>query len=111
MRSIKARMSSSNFKKCWEMKKNTKKLKWTLKGHILGTVDGFSLKLESEVSHLDRIYTEKFMCFCSGSVELQMRLLYFCKIHTCLLRAWVSWAVQNTTVRLDITFTWKLIIL
>ena len=39
--------------------------------------------------HFEETCTEKFVCFCLGSVELQMcekwHFLYSCKIHTCLL--------------------------
>jgi len=44
-----------------------------LKAHILGKLGGFSSNLELEVPHPEGIHTENFMCFCLGSVELQIR--------------------------------------
>ena len=65
-------MSYSDFKKCCEKrKKNTKKIRRTLKAHISGKA--WRIQLELEVPHPEGIYTENFVCFWSGSVEVQMR--------------------------------------
>ena len=63
--------------------------------HILGTA-WWIQKLK--VSHPKRIRTEKFVCFCSGSVELQM-----CEkgILTGLLHTPGFLAAQHTNVCLD----------
>ena len=65
----------------------------------------FSSNLELEVSHPEGICTEKIVCFCSGSVELQMRenVIFFTPVKYTLVchMPRVSWA---TTVCLDISF-------
>ena len=53
-----------------EKEENTKKIRQTLKAHILGTA---WWNLELEMPHLEEIHSENFVCFCLGSVELQMR--------------------------------------
>ena len=56
--------------------------------YISGTAGGFRSNLELEVPHPEEICTEKFVGFCSVSVELKTRekwrSLHYCKIHTCL---------------------------
>ena len=56
----------SNFKKCCE-----RKIRRTLKAHILG--NGLADSAQMEMPQPEEIHTENFVCFCSGSVELQMR--------------------------------------
>ena len=55
--------------------------------------------------HPERIHTENFVCFCSRSVELQMREngIFFTPVkYTLVCRVpWVSWAARHTTVCLD----------
>ena len=104
--SIQARTSYSDFKKCCEKKKkNTKKIRRTLQVHISGKLGGFSSNLELEVPHPEGIHTENFVCFCSGSVELQMHEngIFFTPVkYTLVCRAsLVSWAARHTTVCLD----------
>jgi len=61
--------------------------------------------LELEVPHPEGIHTENFVCFCSGSAELQMREngVFFTPVkYTLACRApQVSWAARHTTVCLD----------
>ena len=64
-------MSYSDFKRCCE-KKNMKKIRRTLKAHISGTAWQIQLKFGIKVPHTKEICAENFVCFCSGSVELQM---------------------------------------
>ena len=66
---------------------------------------GFSSNLELEVPHPEGTHTANFVCFCSGSVELQMREdgIFFTPVkYTLVCRApQVSWAARHTTVCLD----------
>ena len=66
---------------------------------------GFGSNLELEVPHPEGIPTENFVCFCSGSAELQMREngIFFTPVkYTLVCRApQVSWAARHTTVCLD----------
>ena len=50
-----------------------KKIRRTLKVHIPERLGGFSSNLELEVPHPKGTHTENFVCFCSGSVEPQLR--------------------------------------
>jgi len=59
---IKAHMSGyGNFKMCCEKKKNTEKIRQTLKAHILGTAWWIHPKFRITGTHPKGIYTEK-MC-------------------------------------------------
>ena len=48
-----------------------KKIRQALKAHILGTA--WRIQLKFGIGGPPGIHTENFVCFCSGSVELQMR--------------------------------------
>ena len=61
----------SDFKKYCEKKE--KKIRQTLKARISGLARQISSNLELEMPHPEGIHSENFVCFCSGSAELQMR--------------------------------------
>ena len=87
--SIMACTSYSDFKKCCEKKKNkkknTKKIRWTLKVHISGTAGRIHLKFGIECapprgnSHSVFLFRE-----CWATDTWKQHFLYSCKIHTCL---------------------------
>ena len=67
---------------------------------------GFSSNLELEVPRPEGIHTENFVCFCSGSAELQMHEngVFFTPVkYTFVCCApQVSWAARHTTACLDL---------
>ena len=83
------------------VEENTKKIRQTLKAHL-----GNRLVDSAQMPHPEEIYTENFMCFCSRSVDLQMRQngIFFTPVKYTLVcyMPQVSWAVRHTTVCLDI---------
>ena len=83
-----------------------KKIRRTLKAHISGKAWRIQLKFGIGDATPKGIHTENSMCFCSESVELQMREngIFFTPVkYTLVCRApRVSWAAQHTTVCLDL---------
>ena len=83
--SIKVRTSYNNLKKCCEKKKNTKKIRQTLKAHILGTAQIWNWRYPPQK------FTQKIFCvFVQGLSSywcVKTAFLYSCKIYTCLLHA------------------------
>ena len=81
-----------------------KKIRQALKAHILGTA--WRIQLKFGIGGPPGIHTENFVCFCSGSVELQMREngVFFTPVKYTLVccAPQVSWAAQHTTVCLEI---------
>ena len=73
-----------------------KKIRQTLKAHILGVAWWIQLSnLELEVHYPEGICTEKSTCFSSGNVELQMceNGIFFTPVKYTLVccTPWVSW--------------------
>ena len=105
--SNKARVSYSDFKKCCEKKekKNTKKIRRTMKVHISGTAWRIQLKFGVGGAPPRGNSRRNFVCFCSGNVELVMREngVFFTPVKYILVccAPWVSWAARHTTVCLD----------
>ena len=94
-------MSYSDFKKCCERRRRRKyeENKTNFEGAYLG--NGLA-DLELEVPHPEGIHTENLVCFCSGSVELQISEngIFFTPVnYTLVYRApQVSWAAQHYRV-------------
>ena len=86
-----------------------KKIRRTLKVHISGTAGRIHLKFGIGGAPLRGNSHRKFVCFCSGSVELQMRengVFVTTVKYTLVCRVpRVSWAAQHTTVCLDASVT------
>jgi len=57
-----------------------KKIRQTLKALISGVT--WQIQLKFRIGGALEICTENFVCFCSGSVELQKAFYYLHKIHT-----------------------------
>ena len=116
--SIKACVSYNNFKKCCKKKKkNMKKIRWTLKAHILGTAWRIQLKFGIGGAPSRRNSHRKIRVFlfreCWATDVWKRRFLYSCKIHTCLSRSpgflgrtthhRVSWSDLNCSIMLECT--------
>ena len=88
--SIEARMSYSDFKKCCE-KKNTKKIRRSLKAHISGKAWRIQFKFGIRGATPQGNSHRKFRVFlfreCWATDAWKRHFLYSCKIHTCLSRA------------------------
>jgi len=67
--------------------------------HILEMAWQFQFKcVKKEVSYPNEIWT-KNICLYSGSVELQLHVLFIPVKYTLVCHAtWVSWAARHTTV-------------
>ena len=82
-------MSYSDFKKCCEKKKkNTKKIRQTLKAHISGTAWQIQLKFGIGDAPPQGNSHRKFRVLlfkeCWATDAWKRRFIYSCKIHTCL---------------------------
>ena len=117
--SIKACVSYSNFKKCCEKKKkNTKKIRRTLKAHISGTAWRIQLKFGIGGAPPRGNSHRKFRVFlfkeCWATDAWKRHFLYSCKIHTCQSCApgflghtthyrvsWPSWSLYSTIILYD----------
>ena len=105
--SIKARASYSDFKKCCRKnKKNMKKIRRTLKAHILGRAWWIQFKFGIAGAPPQRNSHGKFCAFLFREcVELQMhenRIFFTPVKYTLVCRTpQVSWATRHTTLCLD----------